>query len=186
MTLEIRAARLADAPMIAELHAESWRATFHGVLSDEYRSGAIFEDRQAVWQERMSAPPANQLVIVAEEGGRLAAFACAYGDDDARWGTLFDNLHVHADWQGRGLGKNLAVRVAGWCVAEYPEIGLYLLVLEQNSLARAFYERLGATDVGGETWVPPGFLSAPSRRYAWTRDQVATIRTLATPRLKPD
>ena len=83
MTLEFRAARIADAASIAALHAKSWLDTFGDVLSDEYRSGPIFADRSAVWQERMSAPPANQLVIVAAEGGRLAAFACAYGDDDA-------------------------------------------------------------------------------------------------------
>ena len=142
--MRYREAVPADAASIAQLHAESWLATFHGVLSDEYRSGAIFQDRKAVWQERMSAPPANQFVIVAEEGRRLAAFACAYGDDDARWGTLFDNLHVHGDWQERGLGRNLVVKVADWCVAEYPEIGLYLLVLEQNNRAREFLRAAGS------------------------------------------
>lgn len=179
MALEIRPARLTDAGAIAELHAASWRATFHNVLSEQYRSGAIFEDRRAVWQDRLSAPPASQFTMVAEEGGRIAAFACAFGDDDPRWGTLLDNLHVHGDWQGRGLGKSLMVKVADWCTAEYPESGLYLLVLEQNSRARAFYEQLGAADVGGETWVPPGFLDAPSRRYAWSKDHVATIPRLA-------
>ena len=180
--MRYREAVRADAAAIAALHAESWLATFANVLTDEYRSSGILEDRQAVWQERMSAPPSNQLVILAEEEKRLAGFACAYGDQDARWGTFLDNLHVRPDWQGRGLGQSLMVRVAAWCVAEYPESGLYLLVLEQNSRARAFYEQLGATDVGGETSVPPGFLSAPSRRYAWTKDQVATIRSLAAPR----
>ena len=179
MTLEFRAAQIADATPIAELHAKSWIETFGDVLSEEYRSGAIFEDRAAIWQERLSAPPANQFAVVAEEERRLAAFVCAYGADDSRWGTLLDNLHVHSEWQGRGLGRSLMARAADWCVAKYPEDGLYLLVLEQNKRARAFYERLGATDVGGETWVPPGFLDAPSRRYAWERDQVATIHRLA-------
>ncbi len=174
MAPEIRPARLADAGAIAELHAASWRATFGNVLSEEYR-GRLLEDRRAIWRERMSAPLANQFVVIAEEDGRLAGFACAYGDDDPRWGTLLDNLHIGGDWQGRGLGRSLMVNVAGWCTAEYPESGLYLLVLEQNTRARAFYEELGATDVGGETWVPPGFLDAPSRRYAWTKERVATI-----------
>ena len=186
MTFEVRAARIADAASIAVLHATSWLETFGNVLSDEYRSGPIFEDREAVWQERLSTPPANQFLVVAEEDRRLAAFLCAYGADDSRWGTLLDNLHVHSEWQGRGLGRSLMARAADWCVAKYPESGLYLLVLEQNSRARAFYEQLGATDVGGETWVPPGFLDAPSRRYAWTSEQVATIRRLAArPRTEP-
>ncbi len=179
MTFEVRAARIADAASIAVLHATSWLETFGNVLRDDYRSGPIFQDREAHWQDRLSAPPANQFVVVAEEGRRLAAFVCAYGADDARWGTLLDNLHVHSEWQGRGLGRSLMARAADWCVAEYPDIGLYLLVLEQNSRARAFYEELGATDDGGETWVPPGFLDAPSRRYAWKRNQVATLVRLA-------
>ncbi len=186
MTLDFRAARIADAPSIAALHATSWLETFGNVLSDEYRSGPILEDREAVWQERLSAPPPNQFVVVAGEDRRLAAFLCAYGADDSRWGTLLDNLHVHSEWQGRGLGRGLMARAADWCVAEYPESGLHLLVLEQNRRARAFYEQLGATDVGGETWVPPGFLHAPSRRYAWTPERVATIRRLAArPRTEP-
>ena len=186
MTLEFRAARIADAASIAALHAKSWLETFGDVLRDEYRSGPIFADRGTVWQERLSAPPTNQFAVVAEEDRRLAAFVCAYGADDSRWGTLLDNLHVHRQWQGQGLGRSLMARAADWCVAEYPESGLYLLVLEQNSRARTFYEQLGATDVGGETWVPPGFLDAPSRRYAWTSEQVATIRRLAArPRTEP-
>ena len=177
--MRYREATRADAVAIAAVHAKSWLETFHGVLSDEYRSGAIFEDRDAVWQERLSAPPANQFAIVAEEDGRLAAFACAYGADDARWGTLLDNLHVRREWQGSGLGRSLLARVADWCTVEYPGGGLYLLVLKQNRRARTFYEQLGATDVGGETWVPPGFLNAPSRRYAWAPEQVSTIRRRA-------
>jgi GNAT superfamily N-acetyltransferase len=179
VTLVIRPARPADAASIGELHAKSWIETFGNVLSDEYRSGAIFEDRESIWRKRLSAPAANQFVIVAEEDGRLAAFACAYGADDERWGTLLDNLHVHSAWQGRGLGKSLLIGVADWCAAEYPEVGLYLVVLEQNSRARAFYGKLGAADVGGETWVPPGFLEAPSRRYAWAPERVVSIRRLA-------
>ncbi len=139
-----------DAPAIAGLRAESWRATFADVLSEEYRP-AMLEDRNAVWQERLSAPPPNQLVIVAEEGGRLTGFACAYGDEDAHWGTFLDNLHVRGDWQGRGIGKSLMGRLAEWCVAEHPGSGLHLLVLEKNERARAFYDRLGAENVGGET-----------------------------------
>ncbi len=45
MTLEIRAARIADAASIAALHATSWLETFGNVLSDEYRSGPIFVGR---------------------------------------------------------------------------------------------------------------------------------------------
>jgi RimJ/RimL family protein N-acetyltransferase len=57
---------------------------------------------------------------------------------------------------------------AGWCVANHLGPRLYLWVLEANTAARGFYERLGATDVGKGTWSPPGGGAIARRRYAWS------------------
>ena len=38
--------------------------------------------------------------MVAEEAGRVLGFACAYGREDERWGTLLDNLHVDPECNG--------------------------------------------------------------------------------------
>ena len=56
--------------------------------------GPVFEDRRIVWEKRLAEPPANQFVVLAEEEGDGVGFACAYGRDDPRWGTLLDNIHV--------------------------------------------------------------------------------------------
>jgi GNAT superfamily N-acetyltransferase len=164
-----REARYEDAMAIAMLHADSWRAAYRGAYRDEFLDSEVVQDRIDVWQKRLSAPPPNQLVVIAEAEGRLVGFACAYGGDDARWGTLLDNLHVRRERHRHGTGTRLVSRVATWCRANYPDCGLYLWVLEQNDQARRFHERLGATDRGGEVSVPPGGGRVKSRRYAWTK-----------------
>ena len=158
-----------DAHAIANLHAESWRATYRGSYSDEYLDGPVFQDRIDVWTKRLSTPPPNQVVLLAEDSAGLAGFACVVGDKDEQWGSLLDNLHVRRQRHGQGIGRSLMSEVARWCHAHHAERGLYLWVIAQNDHARRFYERLGATDVGGESRVPSAGGGEPIalRRYAW-------------------
>ncbi|MEX0801085.1 MAG: GNAT family N-acetyltransferase [Dehalococcoidia bacterium] len=182
--MRYREASREDAAAIADLHAESWRDGAQGqVISDDFVTGPLYDDRRAVWVERMSSPPPNQYVILAEEDAELVGFACAYGADDQRWGTLLDNLHVRSDRRGDGVGQRLLVAIVEWCCVNYPNAGLYLWVLERNVRARRLYERLGAADEGGDVWHAPGGGSAPCRRYAWTSEGMAAIPSLARTRI---
>ncbi|HEY2386439.1 MAG TPA: GNAT family N-acetyltransferase [Candidatus Binatia bacterium] len=172
----LREATAADAPAIAALHAESWRTTYRGALRDDYLDGDILGERTAVWRTRLDSPAANQRVVVAEERGRVIGFTCAYGEDDARWGTQLDNIHVDRAAHGRGTGTCLVAGVAAWCRVAHPGgSGLYLWVLEQNHPARRFYERLGATDQEGDVWLPPDGGEVKTRRYVWSRDELARL-----------
>ena len=165
--MHLREAAPADAAAVAALHAASWRLHYRGAYRDEYLNGDVVADRLHVWSERLAAPPPNQFVVLAEEGDALIGFACAYGRHDATWGSLLDNLHVRADRQRAGVGVALVAEVAAWCRANCGECGLHLWVLAENVRAQRFYERLGATDTGGEWSEPPGGVRIHGRRYAW-------------------
>src|SRR4051794_25616192 len=110
--MRYRRAHDEDAAAIAALHADSWRAAYRGALRDEFLDGEVLADRLRLWTARLSRPAPNQLVLVAEDAHGLAGFACAYGADDARWGTLLDNLHVSRERHGRGTGGRLLSAVA--------------------------------------------------------------------------
>lgn len=179
MTLTLRPATLTDAPAIAALHAASWRFAYRGAYPDEYLDGPVFEDRARVWNERLTSPPANQHVTLAENGGKLIGFACSFGDDDEQWGTLVDNLHVRPDLHRQGTGRRLLAEVAAWCSETYPESGLYLWVLAQNDRAQRFYKALGATDHGTKSSTPPGGGTITAHRYAWTPEQLPSLSSLA-------
>ena len=179
MSQRFREAEYADRVAIATLHAESWRANYRGAYRDEFLDGDVVEDRLAVWEQRLMEPPPNQFVALAEDEGQLVGFACAYGRDDERWGTLLDNIHVRPECQRRGTGTLLVLEVAAWCLTRYPDCGLYVWVLAQNGQARRFYERLGATDRGSEVSVPRGGGRITGQRYAWT-----TLGDIALPEVE--
>lgn len=183
--IHCRVATSDDADTIAALHAESWRVAYRGAMRDAYLDGEVGAERRTLWNERLTAPPANQHVLVAEEGGEVVGFACAYGAADPTWGTELDNLHVRRRHHGSGGGTALLATVAAWCAALHSERGLYLWVLDQNHAARRFYERLGASDIGGDVWLAPDGSALPTRRYAWAPPAVATLAASGNHRQRP-
>ena len=164
--MRIRPALADDVDSIATLHAESWRTTYRGQYGDAFLDGPVFDDRLTAWSARFASPAANQRVIVAE-GDHVVGFACAFGDDDERWGTLLDNLHVDASRKRSGIGTQLIREMAMWARGEDASHRLYLWVLEANAPARRFYERLGATNVERREFEPPGGGTSVTLRYAW-------------------
>ena len=164
--VELRHAHLEDAEAIAALHARSWRETYRGDYADAFLDGDLIGERRGVWKERLSNAPEAQLVLVAIEAGELAGFVCVADGDHPEWGALVDNLHVATPFKGRGIGAALLERSAHWLEARSPERGVYLLVLESNTVARRFYEHLGARD-DGLSIERQGGAQVRSRRYAW-------------------
>lgn len=171
--IDYRPATPADADAIAALHAQSWRQSYRGILTDAYLDGDIFADRQAVWQGRLSDPAPNQFLLVAEAGGAVQGFVCAFGDDDPRWGTLVDNLHVSQALKGRGVGTALLERVGDWVKAGRQHPGFHLWVFEKNHAARRFYANRGGETVEQDVKDNPGGGQALTFRIAWP---TATLR----------
>jgi GNAT superfamily N-acetyltransferase len=165
--MEFRTALPADAESIARLHAESWRSAYRGMYSDEYLDGNVVEDRLNVWKQRFASPADNQYVLLAVENDDLLGFVCAYGNSDARWGTLADNLHVLPGHQGRGIGRRLLAASAVWSREHYPDALFHLWVLDGNAKARRFYDLLGGRAADSKISVPPGGGSILGWRYVW-------------------
>jgi GNAT superfamily N-acetyltransferase len=142
--MTIRAAALADALAIAQLHTQSWQTAYRGILRDDFLDGPLAENRRLLWRTRLSdSDRADQFVLVDTQGDAIRAFACAFLDADPEWGCLVDNLHVVPDLKGQGLGRRLMSAVAERVWLSDPGSRLHLWVYEQNLAARRFYERLG-------------------------------------------
>ena len=60
-------------------------------------------------------------------------------------------------------------RAGEWLTQTRPEQGVYLWVLEANTVARRFYARLGATDEGVTVMETHGSSIVRSCRYTWAR-----------------
>lgn len=165
----LRPMTTADADAVAALHATSWRSAYRGMLPDDFLDHDVDADRQGVWRQRLQADPQpGHFGIVAEDGaGRMVGFAFVMPDDDPEWGTLIDNLHVHPDLKGGGLGRQLMQAVARRLGAAHTQ-PVYLWVLDANEPAKRFYARLGAEFAEQKTeTLPFGGVALPKWRCVW-------------------
>jgi ribosomal protein S18 acetylase RimI-like enzyme len=167
-----RSARPDDAERIAQLHVDSWRRTYRGMMRDEFLDGGALEDRRLVWRERLDGTVADQFVCVAEHGSTLCGFVCVFAAHDEIWGSYIDNLHVADAYHRRGVGRALMQQVGRWLCDVCPDRGVYLWVMQANANARAFYERLGAAEAGIADLTDPGGGHAPNCRCVWARPHV--------------
>jgi ribosomal protein S18 acetylase RimI-like enzyme len=196
MSPRLRVAGPADAENIALLHADSWRRHYRGALSDAYLDGDILTERLSVWSARLTAPSEattaapsdattaapHAMTVVAGDDAGLAGFVHVVFDDDARWGSLVDNLHVAHDRRRTGLGEVLLTRAAEGAAERATNPGVYLWVLEQNLAAQGFYQAMGGAFVEKTTALPHGGASSRYNgnpgtiRVAWPEASALSAR----------
>ena len=165
--MKFREAQRDDAEKIAMLHANSWRQTYRGMMPDDFLDGDVISNRLQVWHDRLAHNRANQFVCLVEDGQNLAGFICVFGNEDSKWGSYIDNMHVVYERKRTGIGTALMKEAADWLKTYYPQNGVYLWVMEANGPARRFYECLGASNVGVVDKQDPAGSSATNCRYVW-------------------
>jgi GNAT superfamily N-acetyltransferase len=171
-SVSLRLAQPEDAEHVAVLHADSWRRTYRGMMTDEFLDYRALENRRRVWHERLHASDPNQFVCLAQHASGTVGFICAFANEDATWGSYIDNLHVVYNMQRHGVGRALMRSAAEWLCGIQPDRGVYLWVMEANASARRFYERLGALNAGTADKEDPGGGHAPNCRYVWAQPGV--------------
>lgn len=163
--IAFREAALADADLIANLHAESWRHAYRGIFPDSFLDRQAGEERRNYWHARLAdLAGKDSLVLLAEANGSPAGFVCVETQTEPEWGAFVDNLHVLPRYQGLGIGKRLAAAAAEWARSRGKR-RMYLWVYEQNRDARAFYEIQRWKAVERVTKDIPGGGERPVVRY---------------------
>lgn len=184
----------ADAPLVAQLHATSWRRAYRGILGDDFLDGDLLADRTQVWQEKLASGNSER----GREGDRAHDAACGWiarlGDvpvgftylvphADAQWGSLVDNLHVLPEYQGYGIGRQLLHQVGAWCAQHAAAAGVFLWVFTGNRPARGFYQRVGGIEVEAVDQLASDGRVLPELRVAWASSQALLDATRAAPQL---
>jgi GNAT superfamily N-acetyltransferase len=160
-------ASVIDARAIAALHAESWRDAYRGLVPDDYLAGPVLGERLRFWETRMSVPDQTRWVLKAMDGDELVGFTCVLRDADPAWGPLLDNLHVKPARRGHGIGLDLFNASRDWSATVAPGAPMHLWVIEDNHLARRFYDRQQGQITGREVVeLAPG-IHVPALRYVW-------------------
>jgi ribosomal protein S18 acetylase RimI-like enzyme len=147
--LRIRAAEPSDAEAVAGVQSTTWRTAYLGMLPHDVLMG--FGEAQGVdfWQRVLARPDENDAVLVADFGGTTVGFVSS-GPIRQRipgYSGEFYALYVIPEAQGCGIGTALVAH-AGRAMIRQRLIGATVWVLEDNTLGRRFYERLGGLPLG--------------------------------------
>lgn len=163
----IRAAEPDDARAIAAVHVASWRATYRGLLPDEFLAGLALAPWEAQWARALAVPPDERGVwVTTDDTGAVLGFASggpARGEDAAYPGELYA-LYLLPAAQGRGLGRRLFDAVAA-DLARRGFPALLLWVLDGNPACR-FYAHLGGSPLRSQPFTIGG-VTRTETAYGW-------------------
>ncbi|NVD21906.1 GNAT family N-acetyltransferase [Vibrio vulnificus] len=143
LKMDFKVANYCDFERISQLHANSLKSHYGGILSEQYLTHEVSAEKLLLWQTRLTNPPFSQHIVMAEEGGLLLGFICAFGNHDFELGTFIDSLYVDDAFQNRGIGSKLLKEIAQWQQHYFSDRGLYLQVSESNTEAIEFYLHIG-------------------------------------------
>jgi len=147
MTITLRQARPADAPAVAALHLRSALRGFAGIFPPDTPACSL-DELTSDWATRLGPDrPAGMVVVVAEQAGTVVGVTTAAPDpSDPEVGHL-SRLYVDPESWSAGIGSMLHeaglahVRALGCREARF-------WVIEANTRARSWYERLGCERTG--------------------------------------
>lgn len=143
--IEIRRAKMNDAPAVAETHDQAWRTAYQGIIPGN-ELNKLINRRGPDWWE--SAIRKGSRITVLQFGERIAGYA-NYGRNRARSlyydGEIYE-LYLRPEFQGLGFGRRLFTAAR----KDLIQSGLKSLVvwaLSDNDPALGFYRTLGGRAV---------------------------------------
>ncbi|MGI8552346.1 MAG: GNAT family N-acetyltransferase [Dehalococcoidia bacterium] len=165
--LEVREARPEDAQVIAQVHVDSWRSTYRGIVPDAHLAGLSYERRQQFWSVTLKTAEAKESVYVAEDAaGEVVGFASAgperSGSPDYT-GELYA-IYLLQAFQRQGFGRRLTHAVSERLL-RLGHTSMLLWVVAENP-ARHFYESIGGRPVQSQP-IEIGGTKLEEIAYGW-------------------
>jgi ribosomal protein S18 acetylase RimI-like enzyme len=136
-----------DLERIAEIKVRNWKDTYGPLIPPDVLRP--FLDPAAQLDDvRKSVDSTEAILLVAEDQtGDVIGFALTFLDHGPD--PWLESLHVHPDFQSRGAGT-LLMRATARELRSRGHSTMRLGVVEGNTAAERFYERLGGVDGGRE------------------------------------
>jgi GNAT superfamily N-acetyltransferase len=147
--VEIRLASAEDARAIAEAHVLSWRATYPGIVPQQYIDSLKVEEFADRWRTRIVAQ--SEMVIYVADCTRVICGFASGGPARAEIADFSGELYaiyLSPGAHSKGIGARLF-----WTVKEHLHCAglrsMYVRVIEENP-SRGFYEHMGGGRLSSE------------------------------------
>ncbi|MBN2152640.1 MAG: GNAT family N-acetyltransferase [Candidatus Lokiarchaeota archaeon] len=153
----VRDATPDDAPGIARVHVDTWRATYASFIPAVYLAGMSYARSARLFQSLLARNPPGTRTFVADGGtgtGIVGASTGGYNDlGHEGYQAELIGIYVLPEFQRRGVGRQL-VRAVKDHLIRLGARGMLVWVFADNP-NRSFYEHLGGTLVE-EKWEETG------------------------------
>ncbi|GAA1602160.1 GNAT family N-acetyltransferase [Actinoplanes couchii] len=150
MTIVIRPVEDGEVSAVGALHHRSRAAAYAHLLSPETFTARGPDAMTAWWEERWKWERETHRMAVADDDGELAGFTYV-GPSETEGAAELYAIHVAPERVGTGVGRQLMANALTE-LAGFEAERAVLWVLEDNPVARRFYE-LGGWTPDGETRV---------------------------------
>lgn len=141
----IRVAAKNDVQQIAEVHVQSWKETYHGMIKQEILDELSVEQRVQLWNQLVDDQ--NHQLLVYELNGNVAGFLDGYLNPNGVVAEIRAFYFVK-EIKGKGIGRKM-FKLFYQCIQLKNFQTLRLGVINKNP-SRYFYEKMGGKVVGEE------------------------------------
>ncbi len=135
-----------DSLGLAQVHVQSWRETYPGLLPAGYLERMSVPLYARRWRHQLTRARPTELVLAAEGPDGLIGYCAGAFDAEASPRAEVFTLYLLREAQGFGLGRRL-LRNAARVFHDQGAASLVLWVLADNERARRFYAHLGGEPV---------------------------------------
>lgn len=139
MTIEVRPAALADVAGMTQVHVDSWKETYRGLMPDALLDDPdALDNRRQMWTRALDdAHQRSHSCAVAEADDQIVGIAMSgpSRDEDRPDERELFVLYIYQAVQGSGAGQGLLDAVVD------PDADCHLWVTDPNPRAQAFYRR---------------------------------------------
>ena len=163
--MQIRLARISDAPGLAKVQVNSYRTAYRGLLPQVYLDQFSYEAETQDWINLLSKDAPDPLYVADDDADRVLGYALGRSLTDGDFDCELRALHVRKSHQRQGIGTALVAAIATH-FAEAGATSLTLWTMKANP-SRAMYEKLGGVVVDEQTRVWDDGTSFTEVAYGW-------------------
>jgi len=140
---KIRRADVNDARILGEIHSQSWKVAYKGIVPDSVLDNINADKRQKYFEKALSEKGEEDTLIFKDDKavGFMCIGKCRDEDKDDTYGEIW-GMYLLPEYWNQGIGTYLINYGLNELKSRnYKKATLW--VLEENINARKFYEKIG-------------------------------------------